>query len=137
MCPLAPSSAVEVDEFYPELIWVGVPGAPARVRGKAEVVKDVQGLLPGIAGRVGIAGGLAGVAEVVEGGLLMIAEKVVGVADAVQRAGLSPTVAELSPHGERLLTMGERLLGVSEQRLTPADVVERPGLSKGVARGTG
>ena len=64
--PLASSRPVEVDEFYPELIWVGVPGAPARVRGKAEVVEDVQGLLPGVAGRVEIACGIVRVAEVAE-----------------------------------------------------------------------
>ena len=51
-----------------EFIWLGVAGAQARVGGKAEVVEDVQGLLPGVAGRIEIAGGMVGIAEMAQSG---------------------------------------------------------------------
>jgi len=38
------------------------------VGGKAEVVEDVQGLLPGVAGRIEIAGGMVGIAEMAQSG---------------------------------------------------------------------
>ena len=59
-------AAIHVAEFGSELICVGVAGAQADAEGKAEVVEDVQGPLPGVAGRVEIAGGAVCVAEVVE-----------------------------------------------------------------------
>ena len=60
-------------EFGSELICVGVAGAQADAEGKAEVIEDVQGPLPGVAGRVEIAGGAVCVAEVVESGGLRLA----------------------------------------------------------------
>src|SRR5947209_3115635 len=58
---------------HAEFICVGVAGAPARVGGKAEVVEDVQGLLPGVAGRIEITGGMVGAAEIAQSGVEAIA----------------------------------------------------------------
>jgi hypothetical protein len=44
---------LEFLQFYPDLVGVEV----------VELVEDVQGVLPGGAGRVGAAGGVVGVAE--------------------------------------------------------------------------
>ena len=125
MCRLASSRPVEVGEFGAELICVGVASAKSRAEAKTEVVEDVQGLLPSLAGRIAIASGVVGVAQVGEsgglamavaelplqgegllvvgGGLLVTAEVVVGVAGAVQRLSLRPAAAEVLQEGEGLL----------------------------------
>jgi hypothetical protein len=99
------------------------------------VVKDIQGLLPGVASRVEVTGGVVGVAEVGENsslavavaeflpqghgllvvgdGLLVMAEEMVGVADAVQGECFPPPVAEVLLQGEGLLAVGKGLLGIS------------------------
>jgi hypothetical protein len=57
-----------------------------------EVVKDVQGVLPGVAGGGGIAGGVVGVAEVGEG------------------VGFVVAVAEVPDQGEGVLVALPRFL---------------------------
>jgi hypothetical protein len=88
------------------------------VGGEAEMVEDVQSLLPGVAGRVEIADGMVAVGKVGEGcglamavaefplqweellvvgdGLFVLAEKAVSVSNMGQSVGLSPSVAEFS-----------------------------------------
>ena len=60
-------------------------------------------------------------------GLLMLAEVVVGVPDAVQRLGLAVAMAELTEHAQRPLAVAEGLGMVSQVSVVPADVVERAG----------
>jgi len=62
------------------------------VGGKVEVVEDVQGLLPGVAGRIEIAGGMVGVAEMAQSG------------------GQAIAVPEFPLEGEGLLVVGSGLL---------------------------
>src|SRR5215813_3935414 len=96
-CLVGMGGGVEGGEFGADLLGVGV----------VELVEDGQGLLPGVAGGLGVAGGVVGVAEVgeefgfvvavaeapdqVKGvlvadeGLGVVAKVVVGVAEAVPR----------------------------------------------------
>lgn len=104
--------------------------------GVVELVEDGKGVLPGVAGRPGIAGGVVDVAEVgkdsrfvvavaevpvqVEGvlvagdGLVVAAEVVMGVAEAVPCVGLPGAVVELLEQGQGLLAVGEGLRVVAE-----------------------
>jgi hypothetical protein len=104
-----------VAKFGADRVWVGVAGAWAG--NVANLVEDVEGLLPGVAGLGHVSGGVVGIAKViavgglgvevaefpvdcyrlfeVAGRLLMAAEVVVRVADGVQRGGLTPPVTEV------------------------------------------
>jgi hypothetical protein len=66
----------------------------------------------------------AGPLEVVDG-LLVLAEKIVSVAEAVQSGGLSPAITYLSADSQRLPAVGECLLWFAEQdvvlSVTPVD----------------
>src|SRR6266545_1099566 len=117
--------------------------------GVVKVGEDGEGLLPGIAGGGGVAGGVMGVTEVGEhvgfvvavaevpkqhegvlvagDGFGVVAEVVVGVAQAVPGVGLPDAVVQLLQQSEGLLAGDEGLLVVAELGVVPADVVERLG----------
>lgn len=145
-------------EFVADRVWVGVTGAHAG--NVAKLVEDVDGVLPGIAGLGGVVGGVVGIAKVivvgglvvevaakfavyveylfeVTGRLLMVAEVVVCVADAVEHGGLAPPVTDVPEQGQRLLTIGECLLSISVQGVDPAKAVERGGEPPLVAASAG
>ncbi|BCB89667.1 hypothetical protein Psuf_069800 [Phytohabitans suffuscus] len=69
------------------------------------------------------------------GGLLVLGEVVVGVAEAVPGAGFPAAVAELLLPGEGLPAVGDGLLVVAELGVVPADVVEGVGLAVRVSGG--
>src|SRR5215213_2760141 len=62
-------------------------------------------------------------------------EVVVGVAEAVQRGGLTDPVTDRLLEGQRLLAVGQGLLVVAELGVTPAHTVECSGLPDPVSRG--
>src|SRR5439155_19407527 len=139
----APSSV----QPRPQVVGVGV----------VEPVEDVQGLPPRVAGGPDVARGVVGVAEVGEGGglvlaaaevpelaegvrvagdgLSVVAEVVVGVSEAVPRVGLPVLVVEFLVQGEGLPAVDEGLFVVAEHGLVPADVVEGGGLAAPVVDG--
>jgi hypothetical protein len=102
-------------DFRADGTWVRVAAAGAG--DLAEAVEDVQGPLPGVAGRGGAAGRMEGITQMilikglgvkiadfpvdaqglfeVARCLLMAAELVQRVADAVERCGLAPPVVEV------------------------------------------
>lgn len=67
--------------------------------------------------------------------LLIAAQLVVDVAEAVGDVGLSVHITGLPGEFEGLLAVSERAEMVAEVRLPPADVVQRGGLSCPVTRG--
>ena len=120
-----------------------------------DFLEDPQGLEPGPAGLDEIARALVHVPEVDEGfglvvsirelaaqldgslvvgnGLLVVAEPVVNITEAVQR-GLHPVVfPEFLARGEGTLAATQRLLVVAEQGVCIADVVEHQKLDSLVA----
>ena len=119
-----------------------------------EVVEDGQGLLPGVAGGLVVAGGVVGVAEVGQDGgfgvevaeatkqgdgvlealgcLVEITALVVDVAEAVPGAGLAVLVAQFLEQVEGVLAVVECVAVVAELGVAPADVVERGGLPRDV-----
>src|SRR6266496_2014530 len=123
----------------------------------AEVVEDAQRLLPGLAGGVGVSGGVVGVAKVGECGRFVVpvadvsvqadgvlvtgegcgvvAEVVVGVAEAIPGAGLALAVAEFLVQRKGPLAGDEGPPVMAEQGVAPADRVEGAGLPDLVAGG--
>jgi hypothetical protein len=117
-----------VVEFRVDRIGVGHAGADAGLD-YAELVEDVQGLLPGVARGVAVAGGEVRVSEVIQGrgesvavaqllldgdgllevsdGLVVLAEEVVGVAEAVHGVCFEPAISDLPIEGESLLGFAE------------------------------
>ena len=81
------------------------------------------------------------VAEQVQGvplagdGLIVMAEVMVGVAQAVPGGGLALPVAEFAQQDEGVLAVEERPRVVAEQGMVPADRVQGPGQSVLVAGG--
>ena len=65
----------------------------------------------------------------------MLAYLLVGISEAVERAGLSLGEAEVAEQVERLLAVAERLLVVPDYGAEPADRVEGLGLAGPVAGG--
>jgi hypothetical protein len=137
---------IQFAEFRADMLGVGV----------VEVDQDGQCKLPGVAGGVEVAGDVVGLAEVgekgglvvavvlpgqVDGvlvagdGLVVLAEVVVGVADAVPGNGLPVAVAEFLVQGEGLLAGGEGLPVIAELSVEPAAVVEGSGLPRPVTGG--
>ena len=108
--------AVKLAEFGADLAGVGVTGPRAKDKDVAEVVEDVQGVLPGGASGGRVADGVVRVTEVAKnagfvvavaelvvqgegplvtgGGSPVVAEVVVGVAEAVKRISLAAAVTE-------------------------------------------
>jgi hypothetical protein len=70
------------------------------------------------------------------GSLVVAAEVVVGVAEAVPGVGLSVRVSEPFVDLERLVAGGDGLLEVSELGVVPADHVKGLGLPAGVVDGS-
>jgi hypothetical protein len=136
---------VEFVELGPDRLGVGV----------VELVEDGHGVLPAVAGRVGVTGGVTSVAKAGERegffvavadlavqvdcvsvageGLGVVAEVVMGVAEAVPGVGLTMTVAELPVQGEGLPAEAEGPPMIAELRVVPADRVECLGLPGPVA----
>jgi hypothetical protein len=131
-------------EFAVEVVGVGV----------AEVIKDGQGVLPGVTGGVVVTSGELGIAQAGEGGGLVepgtamavqlqgvlvaedglgvLAEVVMDVAETVPGDGLPDVVTQLLELGEGLPAVGESHAVFAEQRVAPAHVVERNGLPPSV-----
>ena len=63
---------------------------------------------------------------VLGGGLPVVAEVMVGEAEAIPRVGLAATIAEAAVQGERPLAVGQRRAPIAELGVAPANVVERP-----------
>src|SRR5580693_5629542 len=119
--------------------------------GVAQVLQDVQGLLPGVLGGGQVRGGGAGVTEagqgvglaeelaeiaqdvqgvlVIRSGLIQAAELVLGVAQAVPDLGLADAVAGVTVHSQGLPAERPGLLWAAEQEVVPADGVEGEGLA--------
>src|SRR5947209_8775548 len=128
--------AVGVVEFGADCLGVGV----------AEVGEDGQGLLVGIAGGMGVAGGVVGVAEtgqgggfvvhgvefvvqrdgalVVRGGLPVLIEVVVSERETVQCVGLTLAVVLLLEQLQGLFAGGDGVFVRSNLDLIPADRVQ-------------
>src|SRR6266545_4681075 len=124
--------------------------------GVVQLGEDGQRLLPRVAGSAGLLGAVVAVAEVVEDHplvepvtdvadhlqgvpvgvdrLRVPAEGVVGVADTVPGGRLPGEVAELLEDREYLFGVGQRPGEVAEQRVAPADRVERLGLAGALPR---
>jgi hypothetical protein len=83
--------------------------------GVVDVGEDGQGLLPGGAGRLVVAGGVVRVAEVGE------------------RVGFEGAVADVPVQGEGVLVAGEGLLVVAEQCVEPDDRVKCGSVATGPA----
>jgi hypothetical protein len=112
----------------------------------AEILQDRQGLFPGRAGLLRSSGRVAGVSEVAEsvgggptaaglavqidclpiagGRFGVLADLLVGVPEAVERAGFPLLAAEDPEQVERLLAVADRLLVIPDDRAEPADRVE-------------
>ena len=70
---------------------------------------------------------------VAQDGLWVVAEVMVGVADAVPRVGLPAAAANLLLDGKSLLAIGECLPIIAELGVQPADSIERASLPAAVA----
>lgn len=115
-------------------------------------------MLPGVAGRQGVSGGLLGVAKVVENsglvvavadfseqgegllvatdGILVVAEVVVRVAEVVERVCLAAPVTILPEIGECLLAGIQGMLILAEQGVSPGYVTKGVSLPCTTAGGT-
>src|SRR5713101_585166 len=133
------------------------PGASPFGVGMLQVIEDGQGVLPGVAGGVGLADRLAGVTEVQEDrgrvvpgpqpftdpqggpeasdGLGGPAQAVVRVAHGVPGPGLVDRVAVLAAEAERLRAAAQGFLVVAHLCGEPADRVESPGRAGVIALG--
>jgi hypothetical protein len=147
---VAERAVAEHVNFLTDLVGLGMAVAADRVRSRAELVEDVQGLLPGSARGFPVAGGMTGVSEAVEygclqmavaefvvevkslliegGGVLVAADVMMGVAEAVERVGQAAAISQFLLQGKRLLAQGQGPVVVSEPAVVPADVIERVGL---------
>lgn len=133
------------------------PGANLVGPRVAQVVQDVQGLLPGLAGSKRLTASIVAVAKMDEGldlikavallsgegkgllvaddGLGVRPEVVASVAHAVPGIRLTVPVAEFLVQRQGLLAAGQGLLVVTQLGVAPADVVEGRGLPVPVADG--
>jgi hypothetical protein len=66
---------------------------------------------------------------VADGGLVKVAEVVLGVSEAVPGLGLADAVVGLAVQGEGLQAERHRLLGAAKEDVVPADGVEGEGLA--------
>lgn len=123
----------------------------------AELIENFQGPLPGSTRGFPVAAGMAGVSEVVKygclqlsvaefvvevkslliagGGVLIAAEVMMDVAEAVESVGQAAAIPQFSLQGKCLLAQGQGLVLVSELAAIPADVIERVGLPGAVPGG--
>src|ERR1051326_1861318 len=122
-----------------------------------QVIEDAHCLLPGLPCSLYVAGGAAGVTQVGEdlgfvetvtefpeqtqcalvtvGGVAMVADLVLDVAEAVPDVCLAAAVPQLMVQGQGLPAERAGLLGLAEQRVAIADGVERSGLPGSVPGG--